>query len=134
MLDYIRKFSIQADAFHLGLYISGGESEHLLASRYILRDKRAGTGHHAIRDNPMVRHAHLASQDDAVMYHDTAGQAGLSGQQACLSDTDIVSNLNQIVNFCSGTDHGIAEFGTINARAGTDFDAVFEDNAAVMWN
>jgi hypothetical protein len=89
-------------------------------------DLRPGTHLNVICD------ADLTSHHDAVIDHGAPGDTDLAANHAVAPETDVVPNVNEIVENSAQTDHGIAHSTAVNGAVGTDLHLIFNDDAAEL--
>jgi hypothetical protein len=63
-----------------------------------------------------------------------ACNSNLSHDQAELANTDVVPDLNEVIDLRTGTDHSVVDAAAIDRGIRTDLYIVFDDTAANMWN
>src|SRR5262249_55245319 len=74
--------------------------------------------------------ADLAADDRLLSHRRAAGNSGLRCNDSVLSDLDVVGDLNQVVELDAATDHGGFQRTAVDAGVGSDFDVIFNNNAA----
>ena len=83
-------------------------------------------------DVRLLAHSDLAAHHNIVLDDAAARQPGLRGDDDMPSDTAIVADVDQIVEFRSGADRGRAERSPIDANVGPEFHVVAEFNRAEL--
>ena len=78
----------------------------------------------------MARTARLSGKDNVVTGLGTAGNNRLSNDEAIFTDFNVVTQVDQVVDFSAPADLGRTESGIVQAGAGPDFDIVSEDDIA----
>jgi hypothetical protein len=73
-----------------------------------------------VADFEMIDDAYLAGQGDASADPSAPGDAHLGGDDAVLTDYDVVSDLHEIIELGAPADHGAAEGGTVYGGIGAD--------------
>ena len=96
-------------------------------------DAAAGGDHDEIVQFYMADDPYLAAEHDVFAGFYGAGDAGLSGDDVVFTDFDVVSDLDKVVDFGSFTDDGGFEAGPIDGGVGADFDVVFENDDAELF-
>ena len=78
----------------------------------------------------MVGQARLPGQQHVVTDLAAARHANLRHDQAALPDAHIVRDVDQIVDFGVGPDHGITDTSPVDGSVGPDLDPTFEQASA----
>src|SRR5256885_9643364 len=81
----------------------------------------------------MITNACLPANNCAALDFNTAADAGLRRNYNVLLDADVVSHMHQVVDFRAAPDHGILERSAINCHRCSNFDVIFNDESANLW-
>ena len=88
------------------------------------------SNHRAGFDAGVIAYTDLSSHDDIIFDGDTAGEAGLGGDNYVFSDLTVVANVDQIVDLCALADSGFIQRAAVDGGVGSDFHVVFDYQAA----
>ena len=88
--------------------------------------------HYTFFDARVFADPHLASQDDILLDHDTAGEPGLSSHHYVISDLAVVSDVHQIVDFSAPPDAGDFERSPIDRRVGSNLHIICDFEAPYL--
>ena len=91
-------------------------------------DKASAGDLHIIDDGQMAVNTDVTANRTALPDHGTAGNASTGGDCGVRTNTDIVTDLNLVIQFYSVADLGIAEGAAINRRITADFDIIADNN------
>src|SRR5665213_1819810 len=83
----------------------------------------------ALTDRYVVLYRDASCEHNEILKRRTAGNSHLRHQDTVATDTYVMADLDQVVDFCALADHGIANGATIDGSAGADFDIVLDDDA-----
>lgn len=81
----------------------------------------------------MTRDAGLCCDGDEVLDTAASRESALGNDQAMLADDDVVTDLDEVIDFCAFTDDGFAETCAVDRGVGADFHIVsdFDDSDLV---
>jgi hypothetical protein len=88
--------------------------------------------HHLITDYEMISEASLTADHDISADSRASSDAHLCDKDAMLSDSDIVGNLDQVIDFGPLFDQGMAEGSTVDRHIRTEFHIVLNDHVAEL--
>src|SRR5665213_1657322 len=88
----------------------------------------------ALTDRYVVLYRDASCEHNEILKRRTAGNSHLRHQDTVATDTYVMADLDQVVDFCALADHGIANGATIDGSAGADFDIVLDDDACDLRN
>ncbi len=78
----------------------------------------------------MVAHSDLSADNAVVFDYRAAGNSGLRSNHDALADLDVMSDLDEIIDFRSRADARFAERAAVDAGICADFDPVFDNDRA----
>lgn len=72
----------------------------------------------------VVSDGRLPTYRNAITYNGTAGHPGHPGDDAVFADLHIVSDLDEIINFCPPSDDSTTKGGAVDGGITTDFHVI----------
>jgi hypothetical protein len=109
-----------------------GDTAVVTASVEIARDARQPCETCTVSDSNVIGYTHLAAYCHEISQYDASGNPNLTGNHAMASDSRVVADLNQIINFRPFTNHGIPERSAINSGIRADLDAILNQDTAKL--
>src|SRR5262249_36978535 len=89
---------------------------------------------HAVADFQMARQADLPAQANITSEFRAAGDAGLGNNQAMFAHDDVVTDLDQIIDFASFADDGWSERAPIYSHIGAYLDVLANNDVTNLRN
>ena len=83
-------------------------------------------------DFEVISDAHLSAHHDAIVYASASGNANLGANHAAASNTDVVSNMHQIIENSARADHRVARCSTVYGAVGSNLNIILDDDAAEL--
>lgn len=111
-----------------------GSPGHPGAGFHVFFDSRSRRDHGLIPDREVIDQAGLPSDHDPLADCRTARDAHLGYDDPVFSHGHVMSDLDQVVDFCALPDVGGSERGPVDRHIGSDFDVIFNDDDASLWN
>src|SRR5215469_4891702 len=113
---------------------SSRDTAIVAATLQIMRNSGQTRQSRTISNRNVIGNSSHSTQCDEVTKGDTSRDADLTGDHAMTTDTRVVADLHEIINFCALTDDGIAQGSAIDSRIGANFNPVLQDHAAELRN
>ena len=113
-----------------GAVVGGGIAADYGSGGDVRGDAGLGGGYGSVADGEVAGYAYLAGEDDIFPYGRGASEAGLGAEQGVFAYGRAVAYLDEVVDFGSGADTGLADGGAVDGGVGLDFDGIFEDGGA----
>jgi len=85
-----------------------------------------------ITDLEMLRDSNLTANQAKVAQMRAPRNSGLGGDETVLANTDIVTNLDEVVQLGSGANYCVLPAPAVYRGVGTDLDPVFHDDAELL--
>lgn len=82
----------------------------------------------------MARTARLSGKDNVIAGLGTAGNAGLGNDKAIFTDFNVVTQVDQIIDFSTSANLRRPQGRIVQAGAGANFDVVTEDDVSDLRN
>lgn len=82
----------------------------------------------SLSDGDMARSAYLAGKSDLVFEGGASGDSDLGNDKTVAPDADIVREMNEVVDFGSIADNGLAHGGAVDRDVCTDFNIIADFN------
>src|SRR5450631_4876053 len=82
----------------------------------------------------MVAHTNTPAQHYEILERRASGDTGLRRHDAMPTDSDIVADLDQVVDLGALADHGIANGAAVDRCAGADLNIILDDDAPDLWH
>jgi len=92
----------------------------------LARDVCAGSDAKVIGDTA------LASNHDSVANNRAAGNADLSANHAVAAETNVVSDLNEIIEHAPSSNHGVAGSAAVDGAVRADLNIILDNHAAKL--
>src|ERR1035438_26351 len=110
--------------------IDGGSAADHRSRGNVVRDAALGDGDGSIADFDVTADADLSGKNRVVAYVGGAGEADLGAEQRVVSDGATVADVDEVVDFCSAANVGLANAGAVNAGVGLEFGLALDDYVA----
>src|SRR5216117_2455290 len=85
-------------------------------------------------DGEMIRDPYLTGDDHVVLHLAALRDAGLRHDEAARTDPHVVRDVDQVVDLCARSDHGIIHAAAVDARVRADLDVIPDEAAAHVRN
>jgi|GEM_PF-3641640 len=85
-------------------------------------------------DTQMAGDCNLTAKLDEIFDDCRSGNADLGDDNAASADSDIVTDLDKIIDACPGTDYGVAGRAAVDCRVCANFYIVLDDDATELRN
>src|SRR5260370_9064513 len=118
----LRQLSVGGAALQPQAVIDGGSAADHGSGGNVVGDSALGYGYGSVSDFYVPADSYLSGQDYVVAYVGRAGQAYLGAEQRVVSDGAAVAYVDEVVDFCTSSDEGLANAGAIDAGVGLDLD------------
>jgi hypothetical protein len=110
----------------------GGAAQQQRTRRRIGDDPCLRADLRALTDAQMSSHCSLAADLNEILQYCGTGDPNLCDDDAATSQTDIVSDLNQIIEPRAGTDDGVMRGSSVDGGIGANLHIVSDDDAAEL--
>ena len=111
-----------------------GSPGHSGTGFHVFFDSRSCRNHGLIPDREVIDQAGLPSDHDPLTDRRTTRDAHLGDDDPVFSHGHVMGDLDQVVDFCALPDECGSERGPVDSHVGSDFDVIFNDDDASLWN
>ena len=110
--------------------VDGGIAADNLTGFDITGDAALGGGYGSVAYGAVACDAHLTGKNDSLAYGSGTSDANLCTEESVLAYGRTVPYLNEVVDFSSCVNPGLADGGAVDTGVGLDLDGIFEDCGA----
>src|SRR5262245_30734871 len=100
------------------------------AGRDVTNHAALGSDSSSVSNIEMIRQPHLARENDVIAHRRAAGNADLRHDQATLSDPNVVTDVDQVVDLRSRPNHRVPDAAAIDRAVSAHFHSVTEQTTA----